>query len=140
MINHVTGRVMLDGKWYWEDGSIRGAMLGESAYEAEPRLGAQDVTGRVAPASDIATANTASVNTAAVKPSGVLPLVNGYPFAWYGWNELWAGWSAIWWCSAYPYFCAAYGSVVKDPLAYGFYTIGVPGGILSRIPPGALVG
>lgn len=128
MINHVTGRVKLDGRWFWEDGSIRGAMLGESAYEAEPRLGAQDVTGRVAPAAD----------TTTEKPSGVIRKVNGFPFVWDGWKDMWNGWSPSFWCSNYPYLCVAYSSVVKNPTAYGFYAIGVPGDEISMIKSGAL--
>ncbi len=126
MINHVTGRVMLDGQWFWEDGSIRGAMLGESAYEAEPRLGAQDVTGRAVP------------DSAEPKPAGIIAKVNGYPFAWDGWKTLWNGWSPTFWCSNYPYLCVAYSSVVKNPTAYGFYPIGKPNDPFGKIPAGAV--
>lgn len=127
MINHVTGRVWLDDRWFWQDGSIRGAMLGESAYEAEPRLGAQDVTGRVNPAGD--------QNES--KPDGVLPKVDGYPFAWDGWKTMWAGWSTGFWCNNYPYLCVAYGSVVKDPVAFGFYPISKPNDPFANIPFGS---
>lgn len=132
MINHVTGRVWLDGQWYWQDGSIRGAMLGESAYEAEPRLGAQDVTGRVNPAGQQPDGQQPDGQL-----EGALPKVDGYPFAWSGWKTLWAGWPTNWWCNNYQYLCIAYGSVVKDPVAFGFYPISKPNDPFGGIQFGA---
>lgn len=103
-INHVTGRVWIEGQPLWADGSIRGAMLGESPYEAEPRL-ESGVTGMTFPAG-----------------RGKIPFNPGrHVFGWHGWDSLWAGWPAWWWCSRYPYLCLSYPTVVAYPVQSGFY-------------------
>lgn len=103
-INHVTARVWLEGYPFWADGSIRGAMLGESPYEAEPRL----ASGVLRPAS---------------APRGEPQ--RGWDgtnvFRWNGWDALWPGWPGWWFCSNYPYFCATYSQTLAQPVRYGFY-------------------
>lgn len=89
-LNHVTARVFLDQGPFWADGSIRGAMLGESPYEAEERL-QSGVTGL----------------KASGRPVGARSQ-HGRLFPWWGWRGLWSGWPAWWWCRYYPYLCGPY--------------------------------
>jgi hypothetical protein len=75
-------------------------MLGESPYEAAPRLNAGHVLGEL------------PLGSAKVAPAGSSP---GYPFAWAGWRTLWPGWPGWFWCREYPFTC--------DPRAGGFYVL-----------------
>lgn len=86
-LNHALGVVRLDPPTpMWADGSIRGAALGESPYEALGHTDAHLVTG-----------------LSPVAPTG--PDHGGRPFQWAGWHDLWAGWPAWWWCTHYPTLC-----------------------------------
>jgi len=124
-INHVTSRVKLDGKWFWADPSIRGAMLGESPYEAEARL-QTGVTGGLKSAAGIAPAGKGGGGGGGGKGFG--GHFGGFRgrnlFGWWGWNGLWGGWPNWWWCLYYPYLCYPYGNFAAYPYAYGFYPIG----------------
>ncbi len=109
-INHVAARIFLDGEWFWADGSVRGAMLGESPYDAIKRLDAWHVVGgKTTPAGS------------PVLPAA-LPNVY-YPFAWAGWRSLWRGWDPWWWNRHYPYLTQNYGNMYHYPVINGFYKV-----------------
>jgi hypothetical protein len=131
-LNHVTAQVWLDGAWFWADPSIRGAMLGESPYEALDRTGAYHVVGGrpTAPAGAPRGGSSAGAGASRVgapsaghgpgpgpspEPSrlggvrGVRGPVGFWPWPWWGWSGLWGGWPWWWWYSYYPYlYSAAY--------------------------------
>lgn len=86
-LNHVTSRVFLEGGWWWAESSIRGAMLGESPYEAAERLGNFAPLGETAPAGQV------------VITGGWY----GYPWQWWGWNSLWQDYPYWWFQRYYPW-------------------------------------
>lgn len=113
-INHVTGRVWIDRKDpFLADGSIRGAMLGESPYEAEPRLGSNVV--------GVAPAGKAGGGGHGHGGGGFHGGGGRHVFGWWGWDGIWPGWPAWWWCTYYPYLCGGYSQLIAYPFAYGFY-------------------
>jgi hypothetical protein len=124
MINHVTGQIWLDGQWVWADGSVRGAMLGESPYEALIRQQATNIT----PAAQ-ATLGGKSVRTGGGEgrkraPVARVQLRLHAPFSWHGWDGFWSGWPAWWWSTYYPYLYEPYPTLCYDPLGNGFYACG----------------
>lgn len=134
-INHVTARVWLDGRWFWQDGSIRGAMLGESPYEAEERL-QTGVTGGLQSLQAVKPAGKGGGGGGGHGGGGHFGGLGGFGgfgggrrfagnlFNWWGWNGLWSGWPDWWWCAYYPYLCGRYRDFYAYPYAYGFYPIG----------------
>lgn len=134
-INHVTARVWLDGKWFWEDGSIRGAMLGESPYEAEARLGSGVAKSLHAAGKIVAPAGKGGGGGGFHGGGFGGGFHGGFGrglFGWWGWNGLWGGWPQSWWCYYYPYLCAPYSRLTAFPYAYGFYPIGIQAGYYTR--------
>jgi len=95
-INHMTSFVWLDGQELWSDPSIRGAMLGESPYQATRRLGPNAALGQV----------TAPAGRAAAPTD---------------WRAAWRGWPAWWFSQYHPGLTAPYATLVANPTAYGFY-------------------
>lgn len=130
-LNHVAARVRAGGvgrPWLWADASMRGAMLGESPYEAAARLDAGRVVG--APAGP------------ALRPSRVWPAPasagpGGLPFAWSGWEALWKGWPAGWWRRYYPHLYAPPAALAADPRAYGLDAGAAAPAALAALPLGA---
>lgn len=134
-LNHVTAKVLLDGRWLWADPSVRSAMVGESPYDALQRTGAWHIVGG-------RPANLPATPAGAPKGGGGGGGWHGgggggwhgggfrggvrgfgvYPFGWSGWSSLWPGWPAWWWCNYYPYLCQSYSNLVATPTAYGYYS------------------
>lgn len=81
-LDHVPAEVVLDDARFWMEGSVRGAVVGESPWHAVERQGAWHVVGR--------------------GPEG---RPDGHPatFEWDGWRELWRGWPVAWFREHYPY-------------------------------------
>jgi len=82
-LDHVAVEIALDKRWYWAEPSVRGAVLGETPYEAVARQGAWHVVGQ----------------GPGPRPDGV----GARAFAWSGWEELWKGWPVAWFQRHYPY-------------------------------------
>ncbi len=128
-INHVTSRVAIDGQWLWSEPSIRGAMLGESPYEAAQRTGSKNV-GIAAAGLPADVQAGLSAQSAAMRT----------PFAWHGWNTIWNGWSSWWWCQYLPYLCVPHEYVLANPVQYGFYPLSAPYAPFQTIRLGAVYG
>jgi hypothetical protein len=106
-LNHAVGVVRLDPpRPMWADGSIRGAALGESPYEA------------------LTHADDAHAVTGLARRDRSAPDRGGRPFQWEGWHTLWRGWPASWWCRNYPTLC----DPSRAPSRYAFLThaVGTP--------------
>ena len=119
-LNHVLALVWVDGpgsKPLWADASIRGAMLGESPYEAVPRLNAHSIVGMVSPAGKGGGGGHGGHGGGGFHGGGrgFGGRGFGFPFVWGGWNTYWPGWPAWWWCYYYPYLCQSAPNV-------GFYS------------------
>lgn len=128
-INHVSTLIWLDsanpntagGRWVWADPSVRGAMLGESPYEAVSRTAAWHVIdGSPPPPTAPAGQVPDFVNYSDLSTS------ENFPFKWWGWKGLWAGWPSDWWRWYYPYLYQPYSNTYYNPKQCGFYRLGVP--------------
>ena len=140
-LNHVTAKVWIDGGWLWAEPSVRGAMLGESPYDALARAGddAWEVVGG-APANGSGGAAAAAGQAQGQaetqgrrgrdddegdgrrrrrRPRERVEVVVRWP--WSGWNTLWGGWPWWWFARNYPYLAAPYASLAAYPTYYGFY-------------------